>query len=151
MYLSKLTMLIALPTAELFTSLHTILNTYPCPPYLRRSLFDHLHSLLHSQVLAPDNPVNSKISARLDAKDRAKVARLYATRFLTPELEGEALVEALRKANESLMEEVRTQRNDVIASEYCSFVTEWFVKGINEHLVSLHTDIHRTSRPKMPF
>ncbi|OCB88446.1 hypothetical protein A7U60_g4488 [Sanghuangporus baumii] len=127
----------AVPTRDLFASLHGVLSAYPCPSTLRRSLLDHLHSLLHSRILSTEgsDPDPSNPSTRLDAKGRAQCAKLYATRYLTLDLEGESLVDALRKANEDLMEIVRERRDDdEMASAYAQFVTEWFEKEINEHL-----------------
>ncbi|KAL5485402.1 UTP6 [Sanghuangporus weigelae] len=127
----------ALPTPHLFTSLHEVLSTYPCPSTLRWSLLDHLHSLLHSRIISPQgsDPDFSNPRARLDAKGRAQCAKLYATRYLTLGLEGEALVDALRKANEDLMEFMRARRDDdEMTYAYAQFVTEWFEKEINEHL-----------------
>ncbi|KAI5117768.1 hypothetical protein M0805_005199 [Coniferiporia weirii] len=125
----------AIPTPELFNSIHTVLTTYPCPVALRRSLLDHLHSLLHSTLLSP-SPGSPSVPRPLkfDPKTTAQAARLYATRFLTPELEGEALVDALRHANEDLLEAARTQRSDELDGVYAQFVQEWFDKGLDEHL-----------------
>ncbi|KAL5523572.1 hypothetical protein ACEPAG_7745 [Sanghuangporus baumii] len=125
------------PTPDLFASLHGVLSTYPCPSTLRWSLLDHLHSLLHSRILSTQgsDPDPSNPPARFDAKGRAQCAKLYATRYLTPDLEGESLVDALRKANEDLMEIVRVRRDDnEMASAYAQFVSEWFEKEINEYL-----------------
>ncbi|KAH8119014.1 U3 small nucleolar RNA-associated protein 6-domain-containing protein [Phellopilus nigrolimitatus] len=121
----------AVPTPELFNSIHTVLTTYPCPPSLRRSLLDDLHALLHLTLLSP--PSYSSTS-KSDSRTNAQAAKLYAMRFLTPELEGEALADALRRANEDLLDIARVRGSEEMASVYAQFVQEWFEKRLDDHL-----------------
>ena len=72
---------------------------------------------------------------KLDPKGYAQAAKLYATRHLASDLEGEIYVDALRQANEELMEMVQTRNDDDIAAVYIEFVSEWFERDIDEHLV----------------
>lgn len=119
--------IVALPKAELFTSLHGLLTTYPVPPPFRVALLDHLHTLL--QQTLPTDPV---------------AVRLTATRLLVPDLTGEALVDALRDANEKMSRAVRQacdgKEVDVngLASAYSLFVKEWVQKDeLDDSIVSL--------------
>lgn len=117
---------IALPKIELFISLQDLLATYPCPPSLRDTLLDHLFTLLHETL--PDDPA---------------AIRLFATRHLLPDLTGEALVDALRNANEQLASAVRNQNagNERLASLYTGFVQAWCQKTIDDSLVSHHCQL----------
>jgi len=47
------------------------------------------------------------------------------TRFLTPELKGEAFIEALKHANEELLGVVSRQNNEGVFAIYAEFVEEW--------------------------
>lgn len=112
----------ALPQISLFTSLHELLATYPCPQSLRDALLDHLFALLHSTL--PLDPSAIKLSA---------------TRALTPGLDGEALIDALKSANEQLADAVRNRgeghAGEALAVLYAEFVQEWCSKDIDESLV----------------
>ncbi|KZT70904.1 hypothetical protein DAEQUDRAFT_724645 [Daedalea quercina L-15889] len=114
----------ALPKIELFISLQDLLATYPCPPSLRDTLLDHLFTLLHETL--PQNPT---------------AIRLSATRHLLPGLEGEALVDALKDANERLASAVRDQNagDERLALVYASFIQDWCRKDIDDSLVSHHS------------
>lgn len=108
----------ALPKAELFASLHSLIATYPTTPDLRTALLDHLHDLL--QQTLPTDPV---------------AVKLYATRNLLPELEGTALVDALKAANEQLSSAVnsactsaRSETAHGMALAYAGFIEEWVQK-----------------------
>ena len=107
--------LTALPKATLFTSLHDLLSTYPTTPALRSSLLDHLHTLL-LQIL-PTDPVAIKLTA---------------TRNLLPGLRGDALVDALKEANDKMTAAVceacsESSNKDVsgMAASYAGFVQDW--------------------------
>ncbi|TFY56252.1 hypothetical protein EVJ58_g7756 [Rhodofomes roseus] len=109
----------ALPKIELFISLQELLTGYPCPPSLRDTLLDHLFTLLHETL--PADPA---------------AIRLSATRHLLPDLEGEALVDTLKDANERLASAVRDQNgaDERLASVYASFVQDWCRKDIDDSL-----------------
>ncbi|EJD02750.1 uncharacterized protein FOMMEDRAFT_146600 [Fomitiporia mediterranea MF3/22] len=125
----------AIPTSELFNSTHSVLTTYPCPPSLRRSLLDHFYSSLHEQILSTTNITSPSKTSKSNRKAYAQAARLYASRNLEkPDLEGEAIVDALQIANEDLMGRVRLRKDDEIATVYTEFTCEWFEKDIDEHL-----------------
>jgi U3 small nucleolar RNA-associated protein 6 len=110
----------ALPKIELFTSLHNLITTYPSPPSLRESLLDHL--LAELQTTLPDEPLGLKLSA---------------TRALTPDVDGEVLIEALKNANENLLGAVKNKgRNgESFLHAYAEFVEEWCRPGIDANLV----------------
>ncbi|KZT08401.1 uncharacterized protein LAESUDRAFT_757637 [Laetiporus sulphureus 93-53] len=111
----------AIPKIHLFTSLHELISAYPCLPSLRNSLLDYLFSLLHSVL--PSDPTAIK---------------LYASRYLTPDLEGEDLVDALRKANEELAIAVKEanqgENTEKLGEIYAQFVQEWCEKDIDNSL-----------------
>lgn len=67
----------------------------------------------------------------------AQVTRLYATRHLFPRPEGAAIVDAIQRTNEDLLELVRTRKADDAAKVYAEFVQEWFEKGLDENLVCI--------------
>lgn len=120
---------IALPTPALFTSLHTLISSYPCPVPLRESLLDHLHTLL--QQTLPHDP---------------QAIKLTATRRLTPALSGPELVDALKAANEKLSSAIKSASDDSqkegLGKVYGEFIDEWCAKDIDDSLVSLLTPIH---------
>ncbi|GBE81415.1 predicted protein [Sparassis crispa] len=109
----------ALPKFELFTSLHDLLVIYPCPPELRDALLEHLFVLLRSTL--PTDPAAIKLSA---------------TRYLTPGLKGEALIDALKGANEQLVKAVRdnSTSSSSLAAAYVTFVKEWCEKDVDDTL-----------------
>ena len=113
----------ALPKIELFRSLHEMISAYPSPPSLREPLLDYLHA--HLLETLPSLPAAIK---------------LRATRYLTPDLSGEALVDALRTANDVLSEAVRTspaETREGVASVYAEFIEEWCgKKDVDDNLVS---------------
>lgn len=122
-----LTLYPALPKAPLFVSLHELLSTYPTTLALRSSLLDHLHTLLLQTL--PTDPI---------------AIRLTATRHLLPELSGDALVDALRDANDKMTAAVReacsddSRKNaDDMAGSYADFVKEWVQReDVDDSLVS---------------
>ena len=111
-----------------------MLTTYPCPTSLRDALLDHLFTLLHETL--PGDPA---------------AIRLSATRHLLPDLEGEALVDALKDANEQLAGAVRHQNavDERLASVYATFVKDWCQKNIDDSLVSNHSQQTRFVCPDM--
>lgn len=138
-----------IPSIELFKALHTTLSSPDthCHPSVRRSLIAHLHSYLHTQFFA-SSPSNTRSLDNGKGKENAEsqAALLYATRFLTPDLEGESLVDALRAANEDLVKAFRsamelaksTPKTDLngLGTAYAQFVCEWFEKDeLDENLV----------------
>ncbi|KAI0655912.1 U3 small nucleolar RNA-associated protein 6-domain-containing protein [Cubamyces menziesii] len=132
----------ALPKIELFHSLHEMISAYPSPPSLREPLLDHLHA--HLLETLPSLPAAIK---------------LHATRYLTPDLSGEALVDALRTANDVLSEAVRTspaETREGVASVYAEFIEEWCgKKDVDDNLkayliTSLHLLIQQLSSPIPP-
>ncbi|KAI0334977.1 hypothetical protein GY45DRAFT_1351078 [Cubamyces sp. BRFM 1775] len=130
----------ALPKVELFRSLHEMISTYP--PSLREPLLDHLHA--HLLETLPSLPAAIK---------------LHATRYLTPDLSGEALVDALRTANDVLSDAVRTspaETREGVATVYAEFIEEWCgKKDVDDNLkayliTSLHLLIQQLSSPIPP-
>ncbi|KAI0743827.1 U3 small nucleolar RNA-associated protein 6-domain-containing protein [Daedaleopsis nitida] len=119
----------AIPTIELFKSLHELIATYPCTTSLRDSLLDHLHALLHTTL--PSVPAAIKLSA---------------TRQLTSEAVGEPLVDALKRANEQLSESVRSTSREArsgVACVYAEFLEEWCGKDVDDSLKAyLITSVH---------
>lgn len=118
----------ALPKVELFISLQDLLAHYPCPASVRDTLLDHLFTLLHETL--PDDPAAIELSA---------------TRRLLPNLEGEALVDALKYANEQLAAALHDQNaaDERLALVYASFVQDWCQKNIDDSLVSHHSPLLR--------
>lgn len=120
---------------ELFSALHSVLMSYPCPEALRKTLLSHLHEHLRANLSVDRNPVATK---------------LYVTRFLTPELQGPELVDAIKTANEELSNflidgqgasVVQSKQTDLavgMAEIYAEFIREWCEKSIDENLVSHH-------------
>ncbi|PIL34179.1 hypothetical protein GSI_03890 [Ganoderma sinense ZZ0214-1] len=131
----------AIPRIDLFTSLHELISAYPSPPTLRESLLDHLHVHLHETL--PSHPVAIKLTA---------------TRHLVPDSEGETLVEALKSANEQLLNAVRrADKTDVpgIAKVYAEFVEEWCRREVDSSLkayliTSFYLLIQQLSTPVPP-
>ncbi|OCH92458.1 hypothetical protein OBBRIDRAFT_791201 [Obba rivulosa] len=123
----------ALPTAELFATLHELLVTYPVPSALRESLLDHLHALLRETL-----PTDSQ------------AVKLSATRHLTPDLAGPELIDRLREANERLSDAVKLagdKERDGLAKVYVEFVEEWCAKDVDESLKTyLLTSLHLLSK-----
>ncbi|KAI0344754.1 hypothetical protein BDW22DRAFT_1372113 [Trametopsis cervina] len=124
----------ALPKAELITALHGLFMSYPTTAELRESLLRHLHTL--AQQVLPTDPVT---------------ARLSATRHLLPGLDGAALVDSLKLANEQLSSAVShawmaspSHDADSMAEAYAGFVEEWVQKeGTDASLqVYLLTSLH---------
>ncbi|KAI9067095.1 hypothetical protein FKP32DRAFT_1564309 [Trametes sanguinea] len=128
----------ALPKIELFRALHELISGYPSPPSLKEAILDHLHALLRETL--PSDPAAIKLSA---------------TRRLTPDLSGEALVDALKSANDVLSEAVRTSDGEArrgVAVVYAEFVEEWCGKDVDDSLkayliTSLHLLIQQLSSP----
>lgn len=114
----------ALPKIRLFTSLQTLITTYPSPPSLRESLVSYLLDVL--RVTLPDEPL---------------AIRLFATRSLwrNPELEGVDLIDALKDANECFLSEIRDggKHGEEILSVYADWVEEWCQAPIDDNLVRI--------------
>ncbi|KLO16918.1 hypothetical protein SCHPADRAFT_937468 [Schizopora paradoxa] len=121
----------AKPIPELFSALHSVLVSYPCPPDLRRSLLEHLRSHLQT-------------SLSLDTDSVA--AKLCATWHLTSDLSGLELVDAIKGANDELSQRLRHAEDSNkgkhkaksavldMAKAYSEFIREWFGKDIDENL-----------------
>ncbi|THH15630.1 hypothetical protein EW146_g4874 [Bondarzewia mesenterica] len=77
--------------------------------------------------------VKSVISSA--AKDPEAV-KLHATRSLAPNLAGETLIEALKKANEELLHAVKDggSNSQGLCEAYADFVKEWCQKTMDDHL-----------------
>ena len=126
----------AVPSIELFTSIHSVLSSYPCPLALRQSLLNHLYTTLNETLLSPTSlPYSTNLKTKHGQKSLALASQLYVTRLLPVNLEEEALVDALSQANEELSNAVRSQNTDDIASVYSQFVYEWYEKAVDENLV----------------
>ncbi|KAI1796429.1 U3 small nucleolar RNA-associated protein 6-domain-containing protein [Ganoderma leucocontextum] len=131
----------AIPRIELFTSLHGLISAYPSPPALRESLLDYLHIHLHETL--PSLPAAIKLSAM---------------RHLMPDLTGETLVDALKRANEQLLDAVRhraSPSDTSMAKVYAEFVQEWCEKDVDDSLkayliTSIHLLIQQLSMPIPP-
>jgi U3 small nucleolar RNA-associated protein 6 len=108
---------VALPKITMFTALQTLITTYPLPEPLRETLLEYLYGLLEETL--PDDP---------------RAVKLFATRKLSTELEGEALVDALKSANEELL---RTISRDGVDQVYAEFVEEWIRADLDENLVGI--------------
>ena len=116
----------AIPSIELFTSIHSVLSSYPFPLALRQSLLNHLYTTLNETLLSPTSlPYSTNLKTKHGQKSLALASQLYVTRLLPVNLEEEALVDALSQANEELSNAVRSQNTDDIASIYSQFVYEW--------------------------
>lgn len=107
----------ALPKIELFESLKTVIDKYPCQPTLRQGLLDFLHDLLERSL--PHD---------------AGAIKLLTSRFLRPGLNGEALVEGLRCANEAMIQKVGECSGEDVMQVYVGFVEEWCSASIDENL-----------------
>ena len=118
----------ALPTIELFQNLQTLIATYPVPESLRDSLLDHLHARLAEAL------------PRHAAAVVLRATRALALRSVE-ELAGDALVDALRRANEEMLAALDTDGTercppDELAGAYAQFVEEWCRKeDVDAHLV----------------
>ena len=107
----------AIPSIELFTSIHSVLSSYPFPLALRQSLLNHLYTTLNETLLSPTSlPYSTNLKTKHGQKSLALASQLYVTRLLPVNLEEEALVDALSQANEELSNAVRSQNTDDIAS-----------------------------------
>lgn len=116
---------LALPTLPLFSSLYTLLATYPAPPALRDDLISYLRNLF-------DNT--------LSHEPRAVTLLLDQTT-----LDGEELVDALRDANSKFTEGIKNaedKRREDWCVVYGAFVTKWCTRE--------ETDLHLVSA-KSPF
>ncbi|KAG6920097.1 hypothetical protein DXG01_010165 [Tephrocybe rancida] len=107
----------ALPKNELFETLKTLLTEYPSPPPLRDTLLEHLYNL-SSKVLPND----------------AGAIKLRASRFLTPDLKGEGLVDGLRRANEELLQASTGAAREEVLQVYAAFVEEWCGAAIDGYM-----------------
>ena len=116
----------AIPSIELFTSIHSVLSSYPFPLALRQSLLNHLYTTLNETLLSPTSSAYStSLKTKHVQKSLALASKLYVRRLLPVNPDGEALVDALSQANEELSNAVRSQNTDDIASIYSQFVYEW--------------------------
>jgi U3 small nucleolar RNA-associated protein 6 len=110
----------AVPKIDLFISLREVITEYPSPPHLRQELLAHLYDELHATL--PHEP---------------QAVKLYATRLLTPELRGEALIDGLKCANKELMHAVSASGKCIegLMCIYAEFVEEWCSAAIDDNLV----------------
>lgn len=115
----------ASPRIELFSQLDELIRNYPCEPHLRETLLDELYHLLHQTI--PDEPEAIKMLATRHLReltlDKASVGS-------DPnQSESVRLVDALRYANERLVNAVGNPPNDKarakISALYVDFVEEW--------------------------
>lgn len=115
----------ASPRIELFSQLDELIRNYPCEPHLRETLLDELYHLLHQTI--PDEPEAIKMLATRHLReltlDKASVGS-------DPnQSESVRLVDALRYANERLVNAVGNPPNDKarakISALYADFVEEW--------------------------
>jgi U3 small nucleolar RNA-associated protein 6 len=105
----------AIPKIDLFTALQTLITTYPLEGPLRGTLLDHLYELLRQKL--PDDP---------------GAIKLFATRRLGLGLDGEALIDALKSANEVLLGAIGSAGVDQV---YAEFVEEWARMDLEGNLV----------------
>ena len=99
---------------------------------VRKQLLEHLHALLLGTLnLTPGRDTPG------ERKNRAKCARIYASRFLLPELQGDALVDAVRLCNEDFASSLRSQMTEEVCNEYAEFVQRWFDRAVDENMVSV--------------
>lgn len=117
----------ALPTIELFQNLQTLIAGYPAPESLRNSLLDHLHARL-AEVLPRHAAAVALRATRAPALTSAE------------ELAEDALVDALRRANEEMLaaldaDETERCPPDELAGAYTQFIEEWCGKeDVDAHL-----------------
>jgi hypothetical protein len=130
-------LVLAFPSARrilvLFESFQAVILAHPSPVTLKRTLLAHLHQLLADDVRLHDSP------KALDFHARRHLLALDGN-----PLGGEALVEALRQANEELVAAVRkcasnpgsnTSRGDMEVA-YGRFIQEWTsLEGLDDSLV----------------
>ncbi|KAI6046054.1 U3 small nucleolar RNA-associated protein 6-domain-containing protein [Pisolithus marmoratus] len=107
----------ASPQFELFLQLEELIRSYPCQSHLRKTLLDELYHLLHQTI--PSEP---------------EAIKMFATRHLRELTLDKAsrvrgLVDALRYANERLVDALGNPPNDKARGEisalYADFVQEW--------------------------
>jgi U3 small nucleolar RNA-associated protein 6 len=91
---------------------------YPSPQELRTLLLEHLYDLVRSTL--PGD---------------AEATRLLADRHTTPELRGAALVDAVQKANEELLVEVKSHGREENFRVYADFVEQWCQRTSDQHMV----------------
>ncbi|KAI6106108.1 hypothetical protein EDD16DRAFT_1631406 [Pisolithus croceorrhizus] len=115
----------ASPRIELFAQLDELIRNYPCEAHLRGTLLDELYDLLHQTI--PDEPEAIKMFATRRLReltlDKASVGS-------DPnQSESVRLIDALRDANERLVNAVGNPPNDKarakISALYADFVEEW--------------------------
>lgn len=102
--------------------LKAVIAEYPSPVELRKLLLDHLYDLVRSTL--PGD---------------AQAARLLADRHIAPDLKGEKLVDGVQRANEELLAEAKSRRQEEIYQAYADFVEDWCQKAIDQHLVSIES------------
>jgi U3 small nucleolar RNA-associated protein 6 len=107
---------LALPTIPLFKSLQELLTSYPTP--LRAKLLPSLHALLQQRL--PNDP---------------EASILHATRHLSADLKGDELVDALKQANEQILQVVRAREDGLLGGMYADWVKEWTQKLEEDNLV----------------
>jgi U3 small nucleolar RNA-associated protein 6 len=99
--------------------LKTVIAEYPSPSDLRTLLLEHLYDLVRSTL--PGN---------------AEAVRLLADRHITPELRGAALVDAVQRANEEMLLEVKSHGHEETYRVYADFVEDWCSRTLDPHMVS---------------
>ncbi|KXN90172.1 U3 small nucleolar RNA-associated protein 6 [Leucoagaricus sp. SymC.cos] len=107
----------ALPQIGLFVQLKTVITEYPSPAELRTQLFEHLYDLVRSTL--PGD---------------AEAVRLLADRHIKPGLRGTALVDAVQRANEKMLAEVRSRGQEEIYRVYADFVEDWCQRTVDQHM-----------------
>ena len=114
----------ALPKIGLFTSLQSLIKTYPSPPSLRELLISYLLDVL--RLTLPDEPL---------------AIRLFATKSLwrNSEPEGVDLIDALKDANEYFLSKIRDEgkHDEEILTVYADWITEWCQAPIDDNLVRI--------------
>lgn len=135
----------ASPRIELFSQLEELIRNYPCEPHLREMLLDELYHLLHQSI--PDDSEAIKMLATRRLRELTLDQADIESESNQPE--SERLVDALRYANERLVDAVSNPPNDetraAISTLYADFVQEWCRRptldaALKQYLIaSLHT------------
>ncbi|KAG8908043.1 U3 snoRNP protein [Tulasnella sp. 403] len=119
----------AVPTTELFKSLHDLFTKFPTP--LKDSLLGDLHSRMVEAL--PNNPQAIKLSAEWSISSARQ--------------EDETFVDKLRLANEAMVSGMRNSRveKDEMASVYSGWVEHWVERVTTPELKSYLTrSLHKS-------